>query len=303
LSHRNKHTSGQQPYKKHQQQSNEGYGRNREHESRQFSNYAEDDNGRSWQRQNREDDRHSSEGSWVSESARNRGRQGGGGGGGGFDREDEHGQEGSGSQGGFGNYGGSSSRDAWREGQSSQRGFSGGGQDRDYEQRSRFDTSWRPEPWQAGPLSQGLGRRSSDSGTGFDESGESGWGSGRQNYERSFSESGRGGRSSEGPHSGRGPKGYQRSDERVREDICDRLTEHGHIDASEIEVTVKNGEVTLNGSVENRQMKHMIEDLVDAVGGVKDVQNHLRVAKSEEGSRRESSQNGEQSQKRGTVKV
>jgi osmotically-inducible protein OsmY len=35
-----------------------------------------------------------------------------------------------------------------------------------------------------------------------------------------------------GPHSGRGPKGYRRSDERIREDVCDLLCEHGGVDAS-----------------------------------------------------------------------
>jgi hypothetical protein len=38
-----------------------------------------------------------------------------------------------------------------------------------------------------------------------------------------------------GPHAGRGPKGYQRSDERIKEDICDCLTRDPDVDASEIE--------------------------------------------------------------------
>lgn len=82
-----------------------------------------------------------------------------------------------------------------------------------------------------------------------------------------------------GPHRGRGPKGYQRADERIHEDICERLTQHGHIDASEVEVTVQNGEVTLNGSVPDRQQKRLVEDTVEEVLGVKDVHNRLRVAK------------------------
>src|SRR5262245_32238876 len=39
-----------------------------------------------------------------------------------------------------------------------------------------------------------------------------------------------------GPHAGRGPRGYRRSDDRIREDVCDRLCEHGFVDASDIEV-------------------------------------------------------------------
>jgi osmotically-inducible protein OsmY len=86
-----------------------------------------------------------------------------------------------------------------------------------------------------------------------------------------------GGRES-GPFVGRGPKGYQRSDERLREDVCERLTQHGDIDASEIEVRVENGEVTLTGTVDDRQSKRLAEDIVDAVPGVKQVQNQLRIS-------------------------
>jgi osmotically-inducible protein OsmY len=80
-----------------------------------------------------------------------------------------------------------------------------------------------------------------------------------------------------GPYVGKGPSGYRRSDERIREDINDRLTEHPYIDATHINVTVKNGEVTLDGSVESREMKRMAEDCAEWVSGVSDVQNHIRV--------------------------
>jgi osmotically-inducible protein OsmY len=81
-----------------------------------------------------------------------------------------------------------------------------------------------------------------------------------------------------GPHAGRGPKGYTRSDERIQEDICERLTQHPAIDASDIEIEVKNGEVTLRGTVESRAVKHLVENMVETVTGVKDVHNQLRVA-------------------------
>jgi hypothetical protein len=42
-----------------------------------------------------------------------------------------------------------------------------------------------------------------------------------------------------GRHAGRGPKAYRRSDERITEDVCDRLTQHPHIDATDIAVTVQ----------------------------------------------------------------
>ena len=49
------------------------------------------------------------------------------------------------------------------------------------------------------------------------------------------------------------------------------------IDASEIEVTVESGEVTLTGTVDNRRIKHLVEDIAEGISGVKDVNNQLRV--------------------------
>jgi hypothetical protein len=80
-----------------------------------------------------------------------------------------------------------------------------------------------------------------------------------------------------GPHRGRGPKNYVRSDERIREDVSDRLADHAHLDASEIDVQVQNGEVTLSGTVDDRMSKRRAEDCADDVSGVKHVQNNLRV--------------------------
>lgn len=85
------------------------------------------------------------------------------------------------------------------------------------------------------------------------------------------------GRTPRGRFTGRGPKGYTRSDERIREDVSDRLEQHGEIDATEIEVRVSNGEVTLEGTVEDRWMKRMAEDVVEDCPGVKQVNNRIRV--------------------------
>jgi len=82
-----------------------------------------------------------------------------------------------------------------------------------------------------------------------------------------------------GVHRGKGPKGYTRSDERIREDVCDRLSDDDELDASEITVTVKDGEVTLEGTVADRRAKHHAENLADAVSGVRDVHNRLRKDK------------------------
>jgi hypothetical protein len=81
----------------------------------------------------------------------------------------------------------------------------------------------------------------------------------------------------EGPHTGRGPKGFQRSNERLREQVCERLERHGQVDASEIDVEVEDGVVTLEGSVDNRRTKRLAEECAETVPGVRDVMNRLRV--------------------------
>jgi hypothetical protein len=80
-----------------------------------------------------------------------------------------------------------------------------------------------------------------------------------------------------GPFSGVGPETYHRSNERIEEDVNERLTHHGQIDAKNIQVRVNNGEVTITGSVKNRQMKRMAEDVVESVWGVNNINNELKV--------------------------
>lgn len=83
-----------------------------------------------------------------------------------------------------------------------------------------------------------------------------------------------------GGHRGLGPKDYRRSDERIREDVCDHLAHHDELDASEIEVRVADSEVTLSGFVQSRYERRLAEDLCELVGGVGHVQNNLRVQSS-----------------------
>jgi len=78
-------------------------------------------------------------------------------------------------------------------------------------------------------------------------------------------------------HRGRGPRGYTRSDERIREDVNDRLTDDPYVDASDIEVSVSSCEVTLSGTVDDRRARRRAEDIAESVSGVRHVQNNLRV--------------------------
>lgn len=84
-------------------------------------------------------------------------------------------------------------------------------------------------------------------------------------------------------HRGRGPKNYQRSDARISEDVCDRLSDDHDLDASDIEVSVSDREVTLAGEVTSKQAKRRAEDCADSCSGVTHVQNNLRVRKSHAG--------------------
>lgn len=76
---------------------------------------------------------------------------------------------------------------------------------------------------------------------------------------------------------GRGPKGYRRSDERIREEISDTLMRHPDIDASDIEVEVSKGVVSLTGTVEDRHEKRLAELIAEDPLGVDDVDNRLKV--------------------------
>jgi hypothetical protein len=84
-------------------------------------------------------------------------------------------------------------------------------------------------------------------------------------------------READGAHRGRGPKGYRRSDERIREDVSDRLTDDSWLDANGIEVAVSDAEVTLSGTVRSREDKKRAEALAESVSGVDNVQNNLRI--------------------------
>jgi hypothetical protein len=193
----------------------------------------------------------------------------------------------------------------WRQGQGAMRGHSYG------------DGYGEPDDWDRGYKSRGAGRQDqgargisgndgdrgyagyeSDrrSQSNFRDAPEQDWGGG---YGQAYRGGGyygepsrnflsRGGREQWGQHSGRGPKNYTRSDERVRDDVNDRLTEDPDLDASEIEVKVNNCEVTLSGTVDSRQAKRRAEDCADYVPGVRHVQNNLRVQSREEETTRPS---------------
>jgi osmotically-inducible protein OsmY len=124
----------------------------------------------------------------------------------------------------------------------------------------------------------------SASGSSFANTGYgSGWGGGLSGFAGSASTYMD--RGQQGRFSGRGPKGWRRSDERIREDVCERLTMHPDIDASDIDVQVREAEVILTGVVDDRHAKRLAEEIIENISGLKDVNNQIRIRRMEERGR------------------
>lgn len=105
------------------------------------------------------------------------------------------------------------------------------------------------------------------------------YGSGYGSSEGGYGSSGSSGLTNwgRGSQRGKGPKGYERSDDRLKEVICERLSDDPDIDASEISINVTGGTVKLTGTVDSRADKYSVEEMVANCSGVKDVDNQLRV--------------------------
>ena len=100
---------------------------------------------------------------------------------------------------------------------------------------------------------------------------------------------------------GRGPQGYKPSDDRISEDINEELTQDPELDASDVSIEVKNGEVILKGTVPDRESKRRAEDIVESCSGVKEVLNQLRIKREGSGESDQSSQRDKSEDKRNKV--
>jgi hypothetical protein len=80
-----------------------------------------------------------------------------------------------------------------------------------------------------------------------------------------------------GGYAGRGPRSYRRSDERIREDVCERLTRDDDVDAADVDVEVRGGEVVLEGTVDTHEMRRRAEQIARECSGVREVRNELQV--------------------------
>jgi hypothetical protein len=75
----------------------------------------------------------------------------------------------------------------------------------------------------------------------------------------------------------RGPHGYVRPDNRICEDVCERLNADEHTDTSAVSVAVRRGAVILRGLVADRSCQQRIEAIAETVSGVCQVANRLRI--------------------------
>ena len=141
------------------------------------------------------------------------------------------------------------------------------GRDDDERNRGEFPGA----PYRGHGFSGDYARDTHIGGLGDDYARDGGWsGAGRaDNYTRDAHRP---------SYRGRGPKNWRPNDERIRDIVNELLTDHDGVDASDIDVTVENAEVTLQGNVGSRWEKRLAEDIAGSVRGVHDVHNRLRVA-------------------------
>jgi hypothetical protein len=73
------------------------------------------------------------------------------------------------------------------------------------------------------------------------------------------------------------PRGARRSDEQIKDEIKTLLREHGQVDARGIQVDVRDGVVTLSGSVSSLSEMRAAEGMAGNVIGTLDVKNQLTI--------------------------
>lgn len=84
-----------------------------------------------------------------------------------------------------------------------------------------------------------------------------------------------------GPYTGMGPKRLLPSDDEIFRTVRERLKRQDYLDVDDIQVSVQDGEVTLEGIVQDRFAKRTARDVADFVPGVRDVHNHLTIRRED----------------------
>ncbi|MGH8326136.1 MAG: BON domain-containing protein [Steroidobacteraceae bacterium] len=83
-------------------------------------------------------------------------------------------------------------------------------------------------------------------------------------------------RAAQGTRAGK-QHGYPRSDERIKEELHERLGSRSDLDLRNVTVEAVSATVTLRGAVPEPWMRQAIEDITDHCFGVQDIDNGIRV--------------------------
>jgi osmotically-inducible protein OsmY len=79
----------------------------------------------------------------------------------------------------------------------------------------------------------------------------------------------------------RGPKGWVRPDERILDELCERIA-RSSADARDLEVTVEDGEVHLDGTIETEEELRFVVSLAERTLGVRKVHAEVRLREQAE---------------------
>lgn len=78
-------------------------------------------------------------------------------------------------------------------------------------------------------------------------------------------------------YAGFGPKNFVRSDKRIIEEVSEILFWDPDVDATDIDISVQNQCLILEGSVDSRHAKKQAEAALENVAGIKDIFNRLTI--------------------------
>lgn len=76
---------------------------------------------------------------------------------------------------------------------------------------------------------------------------------------------------------GYGPKGYRRSDQKLKDEARLLLNQDPILDSSNINIEVFNNVIFLRGFVDSRKDKKRAEFLIEDIFGIEDIQNQLKI--------------------------
>ena len=136
-----------------------------------------------------------------------------------------------------------------------------------YPDEGSSDDSPRQGDWGRHSTGSGSGARGQE---GLNFPGEQTWGEEQYRRERQAEQRGSGDRR---------VSQRRRPDETLSRELQEILTADPELDATDIEVQVEGGAVTLMGTVDSSDARLLAEELVESVTGVREVHNQLKVAR------------------------